>query len=720
MPQAPRRAHALPRRALPRRAAPYAIAALWALHAVALVEPVRAAPIGPDNYDFATFQPAVQSHDPAHFGGWTQVLADHDGDGRLDRLVHALDAMGWRTWVSLGRSDGGFGPSLPWQTAGSWLGWTLAMADVDGDSAADIVLHANDGAGWRSFVALSLRDGTFAPPASWSRAGDWSGWTPLLADVTGDRKVDLLLARADAAGWQIALAAGAGTGDFAAPAAWSSPGAYTGWRIGTGDFNGDGRADLSLDDHDGASWRARVALATAGGSFAAPIAWLAPGDRAGWTPGRGDFDGDGRTDLLLWAIDAGGWRADVARADGAGAFTTPVSWTAAAPGAGWTLSIADVNADRGADLILQRADAAGWQARVAVASGGGSFFAPRPWGALAQHFGGWTTAVGDVSGDGRADLLVYAVDAAGWRSHVATATGCQHVFGTRDDLGARIAALPHAAQRRMVCLRPGLYTRELLIADRENLSIVAAHGGVTIATSSYAFAPWATVGKDPGAPVQIVRSRGVELDGLELRNLFTYRAVVGPDGELDQTYMVSRAIEILDSAAIRIANSRLVGPGKQLVHTSAARDTLIEGSQLECYYFCIDARYSTLEVRRSAFRAEHAEPGDTHALLWTDHSSQTYRHCTMDMVTGKSLFAGVNDFATDVLVITGHTEVTAGAEAWMSQHPNYDGLNLELRGDYPALLDWYFIDWMGSGTQQQSRICHAPDAGPAYCVSPDP
>jgi hypothetical protein len=366
---------------------------------------------------------------------------------------------------------------------------------------------------------------------------------------------------------------------------------------------------------------------------------------------------------------------------------------------------------------LQRADATGWQARVAVAAGGGGFFAPRPWGALAQHFGGWTPVAGDVSGDGRADLIAYAVDAAGWRAHVAVAGGCDHVLAPGDDVTARLAALPAVPGRQTVCLAPGVYAQEILIADKQELSVVAAHGGVTVATESYGFAPHASEGQNPGAPVQVWRSHAVTLDGLELRNRFTYQLVEGADGELDQTYMVSRAIEIIDSTGITLSNSRLVGAGKQLLHVDRSPGTVVEGSQLDCYYFCVDARYSTLEARRTVFRAEHANPGDTHALLWTDHSSQTYRNCTMTMVTGKSLFAGVNDFASDALEVTGQTQIDPAAQAWVAQHPNYDGLNLTVRGDLPALADWYFIDWMGGGWQHRAQICYVPASAAGHCVS---
>jgi hypothetical protein len=677
----------------------------------------HAAPIGPNNYDFSTFDPAVVTSDPAHYGGWTQVLADANGDRRLDRLAFALDATSARVWTSHSNGDGSFATATFWQAAGNWIGWTLEMADVDGDGADDIVLRASDQTSWRSAVARSQRNGTFAAPVTWRASGASADWTPLIADATGDRRADLLLCKVDATGWYISLAVGDGTGRFGVPVLTTFAGNYAGWRPGIGDFNGDGRMDLSLDANDQTSWRSWVALATIGATFAAPVASSSKGDHSSLASARGDFNADGRTDLLLWASDATSLRAEVALADGTGGFAAPVAWVAPAAGLGWTLAIADVNGDGGADLVLQRAAATGWEARVAVASGAGSFFPPRPWGALAQHFGGWTPAVGDVSGDGRADLIAYAIDAAGWRSHVAVARGCGHVIRPDDDFAARLAAVPTGRGRQTVCVAPGLYHHEILIANRQDLSLVAAHGDATIATKSYGFAPWATPGQDPGAPIQIWQSHGIEIDGFEIDNLFTYQLVIGPDGELDQTQMVSRAVEILDSTAIRLANSHLVGPGKQLLHTEHANDIVVEASQLDCYYFCVDARYSTIELRRTAFRAEHVNPADTHALLWTDHATQRYLNCTMTMVTGKSLFAGVNDFATDTLEVAGSTEVSAAAEAWVSQHPNYNGTHLAVRGSYPALADWYFIDFMGGGWQAASEICYEPVSAAAYCVS---
>jgi len=105
---------------------------------------------------------------------------------------------------------------------------------------------------------------------------------------------------------------------------------------------------------------------------------------------------------------------------------------------------------------------------------------------------------------------------------------------------------------------------------------------------------------------------------------------------------------------------------------------------------------------------------DDHAIFWTDQSDQTYVNSTMEFVTGKSVFAGMNDFNMNVLEVTGETVVSSNAEGWVAQHPNYDGLNVRLRGTYTDLAEWYFIG--DAGWQNNAQVCHEPAVGWAHCV----
>ena len=73
------------------------------------------------------------------------------------------------------------------------------------------------------------------------------------------------------------------------------------WQIGTGDFNGDGKSDILWQDDDGtpAIWLMDGTTPRSAAPSARPIR-----DRAGTIEGTGDFNGDGKSDIL-WQDDDG-------------------------------------------------------------------------------------------------------------------------------------------------------------------------------------------------------------------------------------------------------------------------------------------------------------------------------------------------------------------------------------------------------------------------------
>ena len=109
----------------------------------------------------------------------------------------------------------------------------------------------------------------------------------------------------------------AGTAPIAAPLIGTNPGPA--WHVkGTGDFNGDGHADILWQNDNGsvATW-----LMDAAGTapIAAPLVGTNPGP-AWHVKGTGDFNGDGHADIL-WQNDNGSvatWLMDAAG-------TTPIA-----------------------------------------------------------------------------------------------------------------------------------------------------------------------------------------------------------------------------------------------------------------------------------------------------------------------------------------------------------------------------------------------------------
>ncbi len=198
----------------------------------------------------------------------------------------------------------------------------------------------------------------------------------------------------------------------------SSPGA----QVVSGDFNGDGKADLAAT---GVSGRGTLPVALSNGNGAFNVIDLPIQNFAFWTSLAGakvvggDFNGDGRDDLAVTGV-AGWGSVPVAFSNGDGSFSVsnelnpsfPI-W-AASPGA--QVVSGDFNGDGRDDLAVT--GVAGWgSVPVAFSNGNGSFSISNE---LNPSFPIWAASPGaqvvsgDFNGDGRDDLAVTGV--AGWGS----------------------------------------------------------------------------------------------------------------------------------------------------------------------------------------------------------------------------------------------------------------------------------------------------------------
>ena len=203
----------------------------------------------------------------AHAGGWSsndlylRELADVNGDGKVDIVGFGRDGV----YVSLGTGNTFAAPTLATTAfgagghAGGWSSNDLylrQLADVNGDGRADIVGFGNSGV----YVALAGANGSFAAPTlslgEYGVAASAGGWTSddrfprELADVNGDRKVDIV--GFGNGGVYIAYGKGDGTFEASKPdlnAFGAQPGAG-GWTSDDlyprhlADVNNDGAADI--------------------------------------------------------------------------------------------------------------------------------------------------------------------------------------------------------------------------------------------------------------------------------------------------------------------------------------------------------------------------------------------------------------------------------------------------------------------------------------------
>jgi hypothetical protein len=209
----------------------------------------------------------------------------------------------------------GAAPLAQADTAWSGEDYDLHPGDFNGDGLSDLLYVARD-ARHLNGIALGDAAGFNTPLQTWGNAYlgiPWSDGTYriLVADFNGDGKDDLFLQRNAPGDHYLLLAEEGGIGAIsqslpndAAGLDWSS----AAHRLVAGDFNGDGRSDLFLQSSDPEGLHA-VMSADAEGLFSAEApdqSWNEGYAGFDWAQSAslvyaGDFNGDGRADLLVQA-----------------------------------------------------------------------------------------------------------------------------------------------------------------------------------------------------------------------------------------------------------------------------------------------------------------------------------------------------------------------------------------------------------------------------------
>jgi len=224
--------------------------------------------------------------------GHAPMVGDFNGDGRDDIWAFTESEV----YVGLSRGYD-FNGSLIVSGAGATDSDDISrVADVNGDGRADAVLFSADTTG---DVHVMLSNGaSFGAKTKWHEFFAPEGETPMLADVNGDGRADLITFTQSMNGSQAVVALSTGAG-FGAAAVWNTWFAPAGEVPAVGRFNSDGLADILTFTRQGAVY---VGTSNGAGSFTSAL-WHSWFSDANDTPLVGDVNGDGRDDLIDFTQD---------------------------------------------------------------------------------------------------------------------------------------------------------------------------------------------------------------------------------------------------------------------------------------------------------------------------------------------------------------------------------------------------------------------------------
>jgi subtilisin-like proprotein convertase family protein len=277
---------------------------------------------------------------------WVDVVTgDFNGDGKTDIAARWLQTG--QIWVGINTGNAfAFSLWTTWSSAVTWV--DVKVGDFNGDGKDDIIGRYLQAGQW--WVASSLGNSfnntlwaTWSTAATWvdTQVGDFNG---AINPGTGKRIMDITSRWLQGGSWWTGIS----TGNSFTTTMWAQWSTVPTWvDVRVGDFNGDGMDDITARYKEAGAWWTGISTGNSFDTGSQPWAQWSP--NVTWADVRvGDFNGDGKADIVGRWLEAGVWFAGISTGT---SFASPAVWAQWSTAVTWqNVVVGDFNGDGKTDI----------------------------------------------------------------------------------------------------------------------------------------------------------------------------------------------------------------------------------------------------------------------------------------------------------------------------------------------------------------------------------